>query len=547
MRRASLISSVLTIVFVLVAAGCASEGASSAPQVTTAMTTLGTANGVATDDGVVAFLGLPFAEPPVGDLRFKPPVEVDAWDSPVDAGEFGPACAQPADAGTGNLYDNQSEDCLTLNVWTPSADSKKRPVMVWVHGGGWIYEGTEDPLYSGAHLAARGDVVVVSMEYRLGIFGFSHFDEIPGSGNAGLLDQRLALEWVRDHIEAFGGDPNDVTLFGESAGGMSATALMAMPSAKGLFHKAIAQSGAGSTARETAYAKAVSDELLGAAGVSDLNELLDLSTEELVTAQDLMLEVAFLGDLLFGTVVDGDVFPEPPIHAIAKGAASDVPLLTGTTRDETRLWIFYVPILADISFDAVVALIPYGERAIPEGKTVQDVIDLYESNRPGAEPGVITHAAGSDIFFRLPAIRLVEAQLAHQPNNTFFYRFDWPPPAPASPDNDLGAMHGAELAFMFGSGNEGWLDIYGPDPLPQPLTEQMMDAWLAFAKTGDPNHSDMPNWPAYDASTRATMVFDTTEATAMSEIADDPAGDERTFWDGVPFDGVTPTSKPEDL
>ena len=419
--------------------------------------------------------------------------------------------------------------------------------MVWVHGGGWIYEGTEDPLYSGEHLAARGDVVVVSMEYRLGIFGFSHFGDIAGSGNAGLLDQKLALEWVRDHIEAFGGDPNDVTLFGESAGGMSATALMGMPSAKGLFHKAIAQSGAGSTARETAYAKAVSDELLAAAGVTDPSELLDMSTEELVAAQDLMLEEAFLGDLLFGAVVDGDVFPEPPIHAIAKGAASDVPLLTGTTRDETRLWILYVDLLADVPLDVVLAFVPYAERAIPEGKTVQDVIDLYESNRPGAEPGVITHAAATDVFFRLPATRLVEAQLAHQPSHTFVYRFDWPPPAPASPDNDLGAMHGSELAFMFGSGNEGWVDIFGPNPLPQELTEQMMDAWLAFAKTGDPNHSNMPNWPAHDASTRATMVFNTTETTAMSEIADDLASDERTFWDGVPFDGVTPTSKPEDL
>jgi para-nitrobenzyl esterase len=526
---------------------CASDGGNSTPPVTTAETTLGLANGVLIDEGVVAFLGLPFGEPPVGELRFKPPVAVDAWDSPVDASEFGPACAQPSDAGTGNSYDNQSEDCLTLNVWTPSADGKKRPVMVWVHGGGWIYEGTEDPLYSGEHLAARGDVVVVSMEYRLGIFGFSHFDEIPGSGNAGLLDQKLALEWVRDHIEAFGGDPDDVTLFGESAGGMSVAALMAMPDAKGLFHKAIAQSGAGSTARETAYAEAVSDELIAAAGVTDLNELLDLSTEELVAAQDLMLEEAFLSDLLFGTVVDGDVFPEPPIHAIAKGAASDVPLLTGTTKDETRLWILYVDLLADVSLDVVLAFIPYGERAIPEGKTIDDVIALYESNRPGAEDGVITHAAGTDIFFRLPAIRLLEAQLAHQPNNTFFYRFDWPPPAPASPDNDLGAMHGSELAFMFGSGNEGWLDIYGPDPLPQALTEQMMDAWLAFAKTGDPNHSNMPNWPAYNAGTRATMVFVTTETTAMSEIADDPASNERTFWDGVPFDGVTPTSKPEDL
>ena len=382
---------------------CSSDGGSSAPPVTTAETTLGVANGVLIDEGVVAFLGLPFGEPPVGDLRFKPPVAVDAWDSPVDASEFGPACAQPAEAGTGTLYDNQSEDCLTLNVWTPSADGKKRPVMVWVHGGGWIYEGTEDPLYSGEHLAARGDVVVVSMEYRLGIFGFSHFDEIPGSGNAGLLDQKLAFEWVRDHIEAFGGDPNNVTLFGESAGGMSATALMAMPSAKGLFHKVIAQSGAGSTARETGYAKAVSDELLGAAGVTDLNELLDLSTEELVTAQDLMLEVAFLGDLLFGTVVDGDVFPEPPIHAIAKGAASDIPLLTGTTRDETRLWILYVEELADVSLDVVLGLIPYGERAIPEGKTVQDVIDLYESNRPG-RGARCDHARGR-LGYLLPAPR----------------------------------------------------------------------------------------------------------------------------------------------
>ena len=530
-------------------AACSSDSGSQSAvvPVTTAETTLGVANGMMIDEGVVAFLGLPYAEPPVGDLRFKPPVGIDAWDGPVDASEFGPACVQPADAGAGIVYDNQSEDCLTLNVWTPSADDRKRPVMVWVHGGGWIYEGTEDPLYSGAHLAARGDVVVVSMEYRLGVFGFSHFEDIPGSGNAGLLDQKLALEWVRDHIEAFGGDPDNVTLFGESAGAMSVTALMAMPAAKGLFHKAIAQSGAGSTAREADYAGAVADKFLAIAGVTDVSGLADLTTDELRDAQDILIEDAFLSDLLFGTVVDGDVFPEPPIHAIATGAASDVPLMTGTNRDETRLWILYVDLLADVSFDAITAFVPTGARAIPDGKTEQDIIDLYELNRPGAEPGVITHAAGTDIFFRLPAIRLVEAQLAHQPSNTFVYRFDWPPPAPASPDNDLGAMHGAELAFMFGSGNEGWLDIYGPDPLPQGLMEQMMDAWLAFAKTGDPNHPSMPSWPAYETSTRATMIFDTTDAAPATEVVNDPDAGERSFWDGVPFDGITPASKPEDL
>ena len=526
---------------------CSSDSGSGAPPVTTAETTLGVANGVLTDEGVVAFLGLPFAQPPVGELRFKPPVAIDAWDGPVDASEFGPACPQPADAGTGTLYDDQSEDCLTLNVWTPSADGKKRPVMVWVHGGGWIYEGTEDPLYSGAHLAARGDVVVVSMEYRLGVFGFSHFDEIPGSGNAGLLDQKLALEWVRDHIEAFGGDPDNVTLFGESAGGMSVTALMAMPGAKGLFHKVIAQSGAGSTARSVDYATAVSEKLMALAGVAGLSELADLTMDELRAAQDLLIEDSFISDSLFGSVVDGNILPKGPIQAIVDGSAADVPLLTGTTKDETRLWILYVPLLADISFDAVVALLPYGERAIPEGKTIQDVIDLYESNRQGAEPGVITHAAGSDIFFRLPAIRMAEAQLAHQPNNTFLYRFQWHVPAPAVPDEDLGSPHGSELGFMFGSGNEPWLDIYGPDPLPQALTEQMMDAWLAFAKTGNPNHSNMPIWPAYDASTRATMIFDTAGENLTSEVVNDPDASERAFWDGVPFDGTTPTWAPEDL
>jgi para-nitrobenzyl esterase len=192
------------------------------------------------------------------------------------------------------------------------------------------------------------------------------------------------------------------------------------------------------------------------------------------------------------------------------------------------------------------SFVPSGARAIPEGKTVQDVIELYATNRPGAEPGVVTHAAGTDIFFRLPAIRLAEAQLAYQPNNTFLYRFDWPPPAPAYTDYDLGAPHASELAFMFGT-PEGWTEIYGMDGIPEGLRDQMMDAWLAFAKTGDPNHPNMPSWPAYDTTDRPTLLFDTTDAAPLTELVDDPAGDERAFWDGVPFDGVTPTSKPEDL
>jgi para-nitrobenzyl esterase len=210
--------------------------------------------------------------------------------------------------------------------------------------------------------------------------------------------------------------------------------------------------------------------------------------EALRDPQDSLIADAFIEDSLFGSVVDENIFPQGPIQAIAECSAADVPLMTGTMKDETRLWILYVPLLADLPFEVVASFLPYAERAIPEGKTVEDVVDTYQSSRPGATPGEIMHAAGSDIFFRLPAIRLAEAQLSHQPNHTFLYRFDWAPPVPVSPDNDLGAPHGSELTFMFGSGNEGWTDIYGDDPLPQQLTEQMMDAWLAFAKTGNPNH-----------------------------------------------------------
>jgi para-nitrobenzyl esterase len=269
--------------------------------------------------------------------------------------------------------------------------------------------------------------------------------------------------------------------------------------------------------------------------------------EELLDAQDLLLADAFIEDSLFGSVVDGTVFPQGPIAAIADGNAADVPLLTGTTKDETRLWIIYVPALAELPLDVVMALLPYAARAIPEGKTVDDVINTYQSTRPGAMPGVITHAAATDVFFRLPAIRLAEAQVTHQPNNTFLYRFDWAPPAPVLPDYDLGAMHGSELAFMFGSGNEGWTDIYGSEPLPNELTEQMMDAWIAFVKTGNPNHSALPHWPAYDFGTRSTMLFDTTATTSTTTVIDDPDSLEREFWDGVPFDGIIPTWAPEDL
>lgn len=512
---------------------------------TTVTTRLGRAEGFLTEDGVVAFLGLPFAEPPVGELRFRPPIPIDSWNGSIDATAFGPACPQPIEEGQ-TLYLDQSEDCLTLNVWTPSVDHGSRPVMVWIHGGGWIYEGTEDRLYDGGRLAARGDVVVVSMEYRLGAFGFTHIEGVEGSGSAGILDQKLALEWVREHIPLFGGDPDNVTIFGESAGGMSVSALMGMPSAQGLFDKAIIQSNVASFARRADYASRVTEVLVQKAGVASSEELMSCSWPELLQAQVGVSEETFIEDLLYGPVVDDTVFPSPPMHAVQEGMSSDVPLLLGTTHHEARYWILYNPILI-LPFPPqfFFALVPFAGRAIPDDSNPAEAVALYSCANPELPPNLVALAAATDIFFRLPVLRFAEAQLGHQPDNIFVYRFDWPPPNPAAPYLNLGATHGAELAFVFDSA-AGWPELYG-DVIPNGLVEQIMDAWIAFARTDDPNHPGMPAWPAYDNSRRPTMIFNTTCAAPTSAVVDDPDAETRSFWDDIPFDGIRPAMFPGDL
>ena len=358
--------------------------------------------------------------------------------------------------------------------------------MVWIHGGGWIYEGTEDPLYSGARLAARGDVVVVSAEYRLGSFGFSHFPDEPGSGNAGLLDQRLALEWVRDHIAAFGGDPDDVTIFGESAGGTSVSALMSLPDTTPLFHEAIAQSNV-ALVRSTAQASRVSAQLMAAAGVDDVAGLRALSWEELLEAQTLVESQAFSYDLLFGPVVDGSVLPVHPLAAVAAGSAAHVPFLTGTTRHEARGWMVWMDLLRSpimvprLTLTTAAALTDPGLRP---GTTIAEATEVYFRSHPGLAPNLVSLAVVTDVMFRLPVLRFASSQVSHQPGNVFVYRFDWEPPSPGHPDLDLGALHGAELGFMLGA-PEGWPELYGEGGASAPagLIDAMMDAWLSFAKT----------------------------------------------------------------
>jgi para-nitrobenzyl esterase len=502
--------------------------------ITRARTALGTAEGVVTPRGVVAFLGLPYAEPPVGSLRFAPPVPVRAWrGQPLDASAFGPACPQPVEPGQ-PIYLEQDESCLTLNLWTPSADDRRRPVMVWIHGGGWIYEGTEDPLYSGAPLAARGDVVVVSVEYRLGAFGFSHFPDVPGSGNAGLLDQRLALEWVRDHVAAFGGDPDDVTVFGESAGGASAAALMGLPGASALFRRAIAQSNVSSLTRSADHAKRMSQQLLAAAGADDVAALRALSWPELLEAQRAVEAQNLVSEFVYGPTFDGDVFPVHPLDAVAAGSAAHVPLLTGHNRHEASGWMMAMdfltwPILVPGATLAAAAVST--EPGLRPGVTIAEATEVYTRNHPGLAPNLVSLAVLTDVFFRMPVLRFADSQLRHQPDHVFVYRFDWETRSSTHPELDVGALHGAELGFVLGA-PEGWPEIYGNGGVDAPsgLVEIMMDAWLAFAKTGDPSHGSLPDWPAYDEASRPTMIFDAEERTATSAIALDPDAQTRALW-----------------
>ena len=306
------------------------------------------------EHNVCVFRGIPYARPPVNTLRFRPPEPPACWTEPRNATRAGPAAPQnpdPLDYIYGEVLAPGDEDCLTLNVWTPAADAARCPVMVCIHGGAFLIGSGRWPWYDGKELVRRGDVVLVTINYRLGVLGFLDLSELGGaeyatSGNHGLLDQVAALRWVRDNIDRFGGDSGNVTVFGESAGGISISCLMAMPAARGLFRRAIVMSGGANFVRFPGTSRTVAGAFRQTAGVRDVDGLRTLPTKALLKAQKRYLRRnEFGGDLVFGPVVDGSVLPAPPLHAIQAGCASDVALLTGTTRDEARLWSLYAPIL----------------------------------------------------------------------------------------------------------------------------------------------------------------------------------------------------------
>jgi para-nitrobenzyl esterase len=429
----------------------------------------------------------------------------------------------------------QSEDCLSLNVFTPGCDGARRPVLVWIHGGAFILGAGSQVIYDGIPLASRGDVVVVTINYRLGALGFLRLDDLaPGlgaSGNAGLQDQIAALEWVQGEIAAFGGDPANVTIFGESAGGMSVGTLLGTPRARGLFRRAIPQSGAAHNVHTREAATRAAEAFLAECGLSPAGcaALRELPAQQILDAQlRVMAKQMGRGGLLpFQPLVDGDVLPQPPARAIEDGLSAEVSVLVGTTRDEWKLFGFMDPGIATLGEPDLVARMR--ERLSgSDPEAAARLVETYRKAREGrasTQPRDLFVAIETDRIFRLPAIRLAEAQARRQPQ-TFAYRFDWESPAMGGM---LGACHAIELPFVFGTHGRPGLEMFiGKGPEVDALATRTMDAWLAFARSGDPSHAGVPEWPAYDADRRATLIFGRETRLELS-----PCDAERQAWDGL--------------
>ena len=466
-----------------------------------------------------------------GPMRFMPPSPPRPWTGVRDALTIGPPAPQDSYISENVLKfigeamgpGTMGEDCLVLNIWTPSlGGSSKRPVMVWLHGGGYTTGSAGVQRYDGANLAAKHDVVVVGINHRLNVFGYLYLARMGGekfqdSGNVGMLDIVLALKWINHNCPQFGGDPHNVTIFGQSGGGGKVSTLMAMPSAKGLFHKAIVESGSTLTVRSPEEADATARKFLAQINVAPerVNDLQKIPMDKLIAALHSMKGPSAMG---LGPVVDGRSLLRNPFDPDAPPETADVPMIIGTTETETT----YMLGLGD---SALFTLNEEGLRTrlktflkLDDDSKITGLIQAYRRNRPHATPSDIYFLVTTDRGMRLRAITQAERKAAQLAAPAYMYLFTWQTPVMGG---KLKSPHGIEMAFVFDNIDKVAVRI-GTGADLQPLADKVSAAWVAFARTGNPNHAGLPNWPVYDTGRRATMIFND-----ECRVVDDPGKDER--------------------
>jgi para-nitrobenzyl esterase len=493
-------------------------------------------------EGVTAFKAIPYAAPPSGARRFLGPAKVEPWPGVRDASAYGGRAPQAGlRAGTRPELETfsgapdaspDSEDCLTLHVWSPSTgDAARRPVMVWLHGGAFSYGSANSERLRGSRLAKRGDVVVVTVNHRLNIFGHLDLSGVGGpdyrhSGNAGVLDLLAALTWIRDNIAQFGGDPGNVTIFGESGGGGKVSALLAMPAAAGLFHKAIIQSGAAVRLRTQDRALQLTNLVLKELGTTAIDQLQRLPVANLLAAikpaeRALGPSPYRLFDRYpFGPVVDGDVLPRQPFDPDASDLMHDIPLIIGDMKDETAS--FLAP--DDLVWHRTLTEAQMADRVHAiAGDNTNRVVETYRRLYPNASPADRLIATTTDCNFRIRSLTLAERRSAKAAAPVWMYSFQWETPVLGG---RMKAPHAMDVPFTFNT-----IDLTnatdGSDTARR-LAETMSGVWAAFARNGVPDHPLIPHWPAYLVPQRATLLLD-----AECRIVNDPTGETRTLWQGI--------------
>ena len=523
------------------------EGGAGVPVVTKVIdTTSGRVQGLV-NDRVHTFKGIRYGAPPVGPLRWMPPQKPVPASVILDCSEYGAPAMQMATGATAAPMTDfgmqmsrvfttpselkiQNEDCLFLNVWTPNTDSKARPVMFWIHGGGFAYGSGGQPIYCGEDLARDHDVVVVSVNHRLNLFGYLYLGDAMGeayktSGSVGMQDLVLALQWVKDNISAFGGDPGNVTIMGQSGGGAKVSLLLAMDSAKGLFHKASVQSGPGLlTGRRENAVKATNgllDELAIKPG--------DVAALQAVPAARL-IQAAFAseakasggvprmpgmprggGGFGFGPIVDGIAITRDPFTPDAPAVSADIPLLLGYTKDEMTLFMAALPWFGTLTEDQLKQF----TSPIPKGPAI---VEVWRKIRPDYSPTYLFAATVSSMFAMGGSITLAERKAAQHAAPVYMWQMNWETPVAGG---IFKSPHTMEIPFMLDSYRRVRAFV-GPDPGAANMARQLSAAWVAFARSGNPDCKQIPHWPAYDAATRATMVFDT-----KSQVVNDPNAEVR--------------------